>query len=65
MRYGVEGSEITQTLSVPGGDTTKATISGLNSFTNYSIEVAAVNNAGYGVYSNSTTERTIGEYYSY
>ena len=52
MRYGVQGSGSTQTESVSGGATTEATISGLASATNYSIEVAAVNSAGTGVYSD-------------
>ena len=37
-------------MNVSGGETTAATISGLLSTTNYSIEVAAVNTAGTGVY---------------
>ena len=52
MRYGVQGSESTQTVSVAGGFTTETTISGLDSATNYSIEVAAVNNGGIGEYSD-------------
>ena len=52
MLYGVQGSGSTQTESVSGGATTEATISGLAASTNYSIEVAAVNSAGTGVYSN-------------
>ena len=51
MRYGVQQSGYKSILSISGGPTTEATISGLNSFTNYSIEVAAVTSAGTGVYS--------------
>ena len=38
-------------LYVSGGDTRHTTISGLNPSTTYSIQVAAVNSAGVGVYS--------------
>ena len=51
VRYGVQGSG-TQTVSVSGGGATMTTISGLTPSTIYSIEVAAVNNAGTGVYSS-------------
>ena len=53
VRYGVQGSGSTQTVSVSGSGATMTTISGLESSTSYSIEVAAVNNAGTGVYSTS------------
>ena len=39
-------------MSVSGGSVTEATISGLTPSTTYSIEVAAVNSAGTGVYSS-------------
>ena len=61
VRYGVQGSGITQTESVSGGATTEATISGLTHSTTYSIEVAAVNSAGTGSYSSSITAETDGE----
>ena len=48
----------TQTVSVSGGATTETTISGLLSSTNYSIEVAAVNSAGTGVYSGPVVALT-------
>ena len=51
VRYGVQGSVSTQTVSVSGGGATMRLISGLMPSTTYSIEVAAVNNAGIGVYS--------------
>ena len=52
MWYGVVGSGITQTMSVSGGSATEATITNLTLSTNYSIQVAAVNSAGTGVYSD-------------
>ena len=52
MQYGVQGNGSTQTMSVSGGDMTEATISGLESATNYTIAVAVVNSAGTGVYSD-------------
>ena len=39
-------------MSVSGCSVTEATISGLTPSTTYSIEVAAVNSAGIGVYSD-------------
>ena len=52
MRYGVQGSAVgDRTVEmVSGGDTTQTTISELSPSTAYSIEVAAVNSAGTGVY---------------
>ena len=52
VQYGVVGSGSTQTMSVLGGSVTEATISSLMSSTTYSIQVAVVNNAGIGVYSD-------------
>ena len=52
MRYGVQGSGSTQTVSVSGGGATRRLISGLESSAIYSVEVAAVNSAGIGVYSD-------------
>ena len=51
VQYGVQGSRITQRINVEGGVTTEAIITYLYPTTNYSIEVAAVNSAGTGVYS--------------
>ena len=45
-------------MSVSGGSVTEATISGLTPSTNYSIEVAAVNNIGTGVYSSPMIAET-------
>ena len=47
VQYGVVGSESTQTMYVSG---TSASITGLVESTTYTIEVAAVNNVGIGVY---------------
>ena len=49
VRYGVQGSGSTQTRNV---SITEATISSLLPSTTYSIEVAAVNSAGIGNYSD-------------
>ena len=48
-------------LNVSGSATTEATISGLESAAYYSIEVAAVNSAGTGVYSTPLTALNSGE----
>ena len=45
-------------MSVSGGSVTEATISSLRSSTTYSIQVAAVNSAGIGVYSGSLIVQT-------
>ena len=58
VRYGVQGSGSTQTISVSGDSVTETTISGLMSFTNYSIEVAAVNNVSTGKYSGPVIVET-------
>ena len=55
MRYGVQGSGSTQTMSVSGGN---ATILSVMPSTNYSIEVAAENSNGTGVYSDSVRVET-------
>ena len=52
VQYGVQGSGSTQTMNVSGGGVTEATISSLMPSTTYSIQVAAVNSAGVGVYSD-------------
>ena len=61
VRYGVQGSGSTQTRNVSGGDTRQTTIPGLNPSTNYSIQVAAVNSAGIGVYSMPHIIQTAGQ----
>ena len=62
VRYGVQGSENTRSMSVSRGTTTKATISGLRATTPYTIEVAAVNSAGIGMYSSPTAVSTSGAF---
>ena len=52
VRYGVQGSASTQSMNISGGTAIEISITGLNSATNYSIEVAAINSAGIGVYSS-------------
>ena len=61
VQYGVEGSGSTQMLTVNGATVNEATISGLMSSTNYSIQVAAVNSAGTGEYSDPITAMTDGK----
>ena len=61
VRYGVQGSGSTQTRDVSGGATRQTTILDLSSSTTYSIQVAAVNSAGIGVYSSSHIIQTAGE----
>ena len=52
VRYEVKGQSI-QTINVPRGDIFKTTISSLAlSTSTYSIQVAAVNSAGTGIYSD-------------
>ena len=48
-------------MSVSGGSVTEATISSLMSSTTYSIQVAAVNSAGTGVYSDLLIVQTESE----
>ena len=56
VRYGVQGSGSTQTVNVSGGGATQ-TIIGLEFLTLYSVEVAAVNSAGVGLYSDGITAK--------
>ena len=60
VRYGVQGNGSTQTVNVSGGEATQTIISGLTPSTNYSIEVAAVNSFGTGVYNNVIFQLTRG-----
>ena len=60
VRYMVQGSGSTQTVHVSGGRVTRTTISELESLTSYSVEVAAVNSAGTGVYSSAVIAETAG-----
>ena len=59
VQYGVQGSGSTQTMNVSGGSVTEATISSLMPSTTYSIQVAAVNSAGIGDYSDAITTKTL------
>ena len=52
VRYWVPRSS-THILNVSGGTTTAFTLTGLSNSTTYSIDVAAVNNAGIGKYSDA------------
>ena len=61
VQYGVQGNGNAQYLNIPGGSVTEATISSLMPSTTYSIQVAAVNSAGIGVYSTSYSMETTGE----
>ena len=64
VQYGVMGSGNTpQTMVVDGADTTQTTIGDLMSSTTYSIQVAAVNSEGTGVYSDPITATTKGVHY--
>ena len=47
-------------MHVSGGRVTRTTISELESLTSYSVEVAAVNSAGTGVYSSAVIAKTAG-----
>ena len=60
VRYGIHNSGSSSTVYVPGAATTETTISELSSTTNYSIEVAAVNSAGIGNYSDPVIATTKG-----
>ena len=65
VRYGVQGSaEGDRTVVMASGDSSGGMdmISGLTPSTTYTIEVAAVNSAGTGVYSDAITELTLGMY---
>ena len=63
VQYEVLESGSTETVSVidSEGSTTNRLVSGLSSSTNYAIEVAAVNSAGGGVYSDPIIIQTDSE----
>ena len=48
-------------MRISGGDASHTTISGLRPSRNYSIQVAARNSAGIGLYSDSKTQITLGK----
>ena len=58
VQYGVVGSGNTMTMAVDGAATTQTTIGSLMSSTTYSIQVAAVNSEGTGVYSDPEMSET-------
>ena len=58
VQYRVVGSGNTHTMSVDGCTTTETTIGSLMSSTTYSIQVAAVNSEGTGVYSDPEMRET-------
>ena len=58
VQYGVQGSGNPQMKDDIGGEATQTIIPGLMPSTTYSIEVAAVNSAGTGVYSPAIMEKT-------
>ena len=62
VQYGIVGFGCAVTLSVSGGTSTEATISGLTNNYTYSITVAAVNNVGIGKYSEIITVDMNGKY---
>ena len=63
VRYKVKGSYHIQNMRVKSSAvTTEVTITGLHSATTYSIEVAAVNSAGTGVYSAAIVATTKRKY---
>ena len=61
MKYGVMGSlgNKYKIMNITGAGVTEATIFNLLLSTNYSIQIAAVNNAGTGVFSNATIIKTV------
>ena len=64
VRYGVQGTaEGDRTVKMATGDSSGGmyTISGLSPATVYTVEVAAVNSVGTGVYSDPITVVTVGE----
>ena len=58
VQYGVQGSRTTESMNVSGDAPTEVMLTGLASTTMYYIEVAAVNSAGIGEYSNPITVMT-------
>ena len=60
VEYGVVGSESKENMSVSGGSVTETTISNLTPSATYTVQVAGTNDAGTGVFSNSTSIMTLG-----
>lgn len=61
VKYEEQDSGYMETMSIMGRNTTKVTISRLDTSTIYSIAVAAVNHGGIGVYSHPIMAETKGE----
>ena len=61
VQYEVMGSGNTQTMNVTGANVTEATLSNLTPSTTYSVQVAVVNSAGTGVFSNNQSVMTLGK----
>ena len=61
MQYRTDQSGKVESISVPGGDTTETTLSGLFPSTEYWIEVAVANSAVVGEYSSPVVQETKGE----
>ena len=62
VKYGEMGSldnEYKTVMNITGAGVTEATIPNLMLSTNYSIQIAAVNNAGTGVFNNATIIKTV------
>ena len=58
VRYGVMGSGSSQTETVSGASVTEVTLSSLLKYTNYAVQVAAVNSADTGVFSEPVLQLT-------
>ena len=61
VRYGVNGTAEGDRKTTGDSSGGMYTISGLSAATEYTVEVAAVNSAGVGVYSGPSTVPTVGE----
>ena len=61
MQYGLVGSESPQIIRVSRVDASHTTISGLRPSRMYSIQVAARNSAGIGMYSTPINQLTSGK----
>ena len=62
VRYELVGSGSRENVSVSGSSTTSVILTGLTPSTTYTIQVAAVNVAGVGVYSDPINQTTFGNY---
>ena len=61
VQYVIQGQSNPQAKSVSGADTLMTTITDLMSSTSYTIQVAAVNGPGIGVYSEEVVQQTNGK----